>query len=127
SASGADVDAPTPAPQTPAVRQRLEGRKPTRDWAPWVVGAITAVVLFLLLVYPIATTLLSSFVPQGEPLSLRNFSLVNFERFLTAPLYQRAFLNSVVVSLASTLIATLISLPAAYVMARVDIPLRNLI
>lgn len=121
------MDAPPPAPQTPAVRQRLEGRKPTRDWAPWVVGAITAVVLFLLLVYPIATTLLSSFVPQGEPLSLRNFSLVNFERFLTAPLYQRAFLNSVVVSLASTLIATLISLPAAYVMARVDIPLRNLI
>jgi len=123
------VDSPTPMPDaaTPAVRVRLEGRRPTRDWFPWVVGAVTAAVLLVLLVYPIVTTLLSSFVPQGEALSLRNVSLTNFARFLNSPLYQRAFLNSVVVSLASTLFATLLALPAAYVMARVDIPLRNLI
>jgi len=123
------VDSPTPMPDaaTPAVRVRLEGRRPTRDWFPWVVGAVTAAVLLVLLVYPIVTTLLSSFVPQGEALSLRNVSLTNFARFLDSPLYQRAFLNSVVVSLASTLFATLLALPAAYVMARVDIPLRNLI
>jgi len=116
-----------PDAATPAVRVRLEGRRPTRDWFPWVVGAVTAAVLLVLLVYPIVTTLLSSFVPQGEALSLRNVSLTNFARFLNSPLYQRAFLNSVVVSLASTLFATLLALPAAYVMARVDIPLRNLI
>src|SRR5690606_26610873 len=116
-----------PDAATPAVRVRLEGRRPTRDWFPWVVGAVTAAVLLVLLVYPIVTTLLSSFVPQGEALSLRNVSLTNFARFLDSPLYQRAFLNSVVVSLASTLFATLLALPAAYVMARVDIPLRNLI
>lgn len=123
------MDSPTPMPDaaTPAVRVRLEGRRPTRDWFPWVVGAVTAAVLLVLLVYPIVTTLLSSFVPQGEALSLRNVSLTNFARFLDSPLYQRAFLNSVVVSLASTLFATLLALPAAYVMARVDIPLRNLI
>ena len=123
------MDSPTPMPDaaTPAVRVRLEGRRPTRDWFPWVVGAVTAAVLLVLLVYPIVTTLLSSFVPQGEALSLRNVSLTNFARFLNSPLYQRAFLNSVVVSLASTLFATLLALPAAYVMARVDIPLRNLI
>jgi iron(III) transport system permease protein len=64
----------------------------------------------------------SSFVPQGRPIALQNLSLVNFERFLTSPLYQRAFVNSLVVSLSTTLIATLIALPAAFAMARVQIP-----
>jgi len=89
------------------------------------VGTITAVVLLLLLVYPIFTTLASSFVPQGRPIAWENLSLANFERFFTSPLYQRAFVNSLVVSLTTTLIATVIALPAAYAMARVEIPARN--
>jgi len=116
-----------PSAAVPARRERLGGRKPTRDWTPWVVGAVTAAVMLLLLVYPIVTTLLSSFVPQGEAISWRNLSFTNFERFFSSPMYQRAFTNSLVVSLGSTFFATLIALPAAYVMARVDIPMRNLI
>jgi iron(III) transport system permease protein len=90
-----------------------------------LVGAITATVLLLFLVYPIFTTLASSFIPQGQPIALRNLSLENFERFFTSPMYQRAFVNSLVVSLSTTAIATLLALPAAYAMARVQIPARN--
>src|SRR5690606_30094563 len=125
SASGADVATPTrvPSAAVPARRERLGGRKPTRDWTPWVVGAVTAAVMLLLLVYPIVTTLFSSFVPQGEAISWRNLSFTNFERFFSSPMYQRAFTHSLVVSLGSTFFATSIALPAAYVMARVDIPI----
>lgn len=98
-----------------------------RDWTPWVVGAVTGIVLVLFLVYPIGKTLLSSFVAQGDSLSLENLTLRNFQRFFTSSLYKQAFVNSLVVSLASTVIATLLALPAAYAMARIEIPFRNLI
>jgi iron(III) transport system permease protein len=118
---------PTPPAAPPSAAARALTQRPTRDWTPWLVGAITAAVMLVLLVYPIGTTLLSSFIPQGRAIAWENLSLVNFERFLTSPLYQRAFVNSLVVSLSTTLIATLLALPAAYAMARVEIPFRNLI
>ena len=99
----------------------------SRDLTPWLVGAITVLVLFVFLLYPIAKTMLSSFVPQGEALSLRNLSLSNFERFWTSPLYKSALRNSLVVSLTTTLIATLLALPAAYALARIRIPFKNLL
>src|SRR5690606_20798871 len=95
-------------------------------WTPWVVGAVTAAVMLLLLVYPIVTTLLSSFVPQGEAISWRNLSFTNFERFFSSPMYQRAVTNSLVVSLGSTFFPTLIALAAPYVVARLAMPMRNL-
>ena len=98
-----------------------------RNLFNWSVGLLTAVVLVGLLVYPIGKTLLSSFVPQGSPLAFGELSFVNFQRFFTSPLYQSAFVHSLVVSLSSTAIATLIALPAAFAMARVDIPYKNLI
>src|SRR5690606_13711815 len=94
---------------------------------PWLVGAITVLVLFVFLLYPIAKTMLSSFVPQGEALSLRNLSLSNFERFWTSPLYKSALRNSLVVSLTTTFFATLLALPAAYAMARIRIPFKSLL
>lgn len=98
-----------------------------RDWFPIVVGVITAFVLIGLLVYPIGKSLLSSLVPQGSALSFENISLVNFRRFWTSSLYMSAFRHSLVVSLATTAIATLIALPAAYAMARIKIPFKNLL
>jgi iron(III) transport system permease protein len=92
-----------------------------------LVGGVTALVLTTFLVYPIGKTLLSSLVPQGEAIAWANLSFANFERFFTSPLYQRAFVNSLVVSLSSTALATLLALPAAYAMARIEIPYRNLI
>src|SRR5690554_28075 len=98
-----------------------------RDWTPWIVGAITALVLGLFLLYPIGKMMLSSFVRQGDDLSIWNLTFHNFTRFFTSPLYKQAFLNSLVVSLSTTVIATLIALPAAYAVARIQIPFRNLL
>lgn len=117
----------TPPAAAPSAVTRGRTHRPARDWTPWFVGIVTTVVMLILLVYPIGTTLLSSLIPQGHAIALENLSLVNFERFLTSPLYQRAFVNSLVVSLSTTVIATLLALPAAYAMARVEIPFRNLI
>jgi iron(III) transport system permease protein len=80
-----------------------------------------------LLVYPITKTLLSSFVRMGDPLALENLTLANFQRFFTSSLYRQAFTNSLVVSLSSTVLATLLALPAAYAVARVQLPFKNLI
>ena len=98
-----------------------------RDLTPLLVGLITALVLFVFLVYPIGKTMLSSFVPQGEALSLGNLSLSNFERFWQSPLYMSALRNSLVVSLSTTFFATLLALPAAYAMARIKMPFKNLL
>src|SRR5699024_7815453 len=97
------------------------------DWTPWLVGAVTALVLGLFLAYPIIKTMLSSFVEQGDAISWENLTFANFSRFFTSSLYKQAFLNSIVVSIVSTLLATLLALPAAYAVARIDIPFRNLI
>jgi iron(III) transport system permease protein len=116
-------------PHAPGSRDATSraARRPSTDWSPWVVGVVTALVLTTFLVYPIGKTLVSSFIAQGDPIAWANLTFANFERFFTSPLYQRAFVNSLVVSLSSTALATLLALPAAYAMARIDIPFRNLI
>lgn len=115
------------ATRTGTVTADIEVKRRRRDWTPWLVGGITGIVLVVFLIYPIGKTLLSSFVQQGDAVSFANFTLHNFQRFFTSPLYQQAFLNSLFVSIASTVIATLLALPAAYAVARIQIPFRNLI
>lgn len=102
-------------------------RSPRKDWTLWAVGALTAGVLGLFLLYPISKTLLSSFIAQGDAIAFGNLTLANFRRFFTSSLYQQAFLHSLFVSVASTVLATLLAIPAAYAVARVQIPFKNLI
>src|SRR5690625_4317925 len=114
------------ATRTGTVTADIEVKRRRRDWTPWLVGGITGIVLVVFLIYPIGKTLLSSFVQQGDAVSFANFTLHNFQRFFTSPLYQQAFLNSLFVSIASTVIDTLLALPAAYGLARIQIPFRHL-
>jgi len=46
---------------------------------------------------------------------------------MQAPTYQSAFVNSLLVSILSTFLATVLALPAAYAVARIRMPFRNLI
>ncbi len=96
------------------------------DWLPWAVGALTVFVLVAFLIYPIGKTVLASFIRSGDDFAFANFTLVNFAR-LGEPAYRDAFWHSIVVSVSTTLVATLLALPAAYAVARVRMPLRNLI
>lgn len=97
------------------------------DLLPWVAGGITILVLVGFLAYPIVTTMANSFAPQGESFNWLNGTLANFERFWTSALYRSALWNTIVIAVAVTVLSTLVAVPAAYFVARVDIPFKPLI
>ena len=97
------------------------------DWLPYVVAVTSALVLAVFIAYPISQIVLSAFLPRDLAFSLAKLSFANFANFIDQPLYQEAFFHSLYVVAWSTFIATVIALPAAYAVARVDIPCRNLI
>ena len=97
------------------------------DWLPYAIGALTIFVLFAFLLYPIVKTVLFSFVKSGDELALANFTLVNFERFLAGATFTQSLWNSIVVGVLTTIVSTMLALPAAYAMARVPIPFRNFV
>jgi iron(III) transport system permease protein len=109
------------APEAPLLRKRGP------DLLPWIAGAITLIVLVGFLAYPIVTTMANSFAPQGESFNWLNGTLVNFERFWTSALYRNALVNTIVIAVAVTVLSTLVAVPAAYFVARVDIPFKPLI
>ncbi|MCC6470154.1 MAG: iron ABC transporter permease [Alphaproteobacteria bacterium] len=94
---------------------------------PLVLGTCAVVIALLFLVYPIGSATLGAFLRNGKPLAIENLTLANFERFLTSGSYQRAFWHSVVTGAASTIVATALSLPMAYAVARAAMPLRSLV
>ncbi len=100
---------------------------PRRDWLPWIVGGLTILVLVAFLIYPILKTVLGAFVRQGNAQTLANWTFYNFERFFVAATYQSAVRNTILVSVLTTVAATLLALPAAYAVARIRMPLRNLL
>lgn len=109
----------------PVASPRVSRRYP--DILPWVAGAVTIFVLGAFLAYPIITTMANSFAPSGEAVNFSNFTFENFHRFWTAALYRNALVNTIIISVSSTVLATVIALPAAYFVARTDIPFKPLI
>ena len=97
------------------------------DWLPWVAGGLTVLVLVLFILWPILQLLVAAFLPVRTPFSVEALTLANFSRFITAATYRSATLNTVVVSTLSTFFATALALPAAYAVARIAMPFRNLI
>lgn len=91
---------------------------------PVAIGSVAVLVALLFLVYPLTSAVLGAFVRNGQPVALANLTLVNFERFLVSASYQRALWHSIAVGAAATVLATALSLPMAYVVARVVMPLR---
>ncbi|MBD8064545.1 iron ABC transporter permease [Devosia sp. PTR5] len=104
----------------PATRRRL-------NIAPYVAGGVTIFVLVAFLLYPIGTTMLNSFAPAGEAFNVLNATLENFSRFFTSSMYQQALLNTIFIGVMVTVLATAVAVPAAYFVARVQIPFKPLI
>ncbi len=98
-----------------------------RDWTALALGSAVIVVTLAFLVYPLAHAMLLAFVKNGEEPGWAALTLANFSRFFTAASYQRALWNSIYSGVAATLLATVIALPMAYAVARIDIPFRGLI
>ncbi|MCR8725093.1 ABC transporter permease [Frigidibacter sp. ROC022] len=98
-----------------------------RNIAPWVAGGLTLFVLVAFLLFPIGTTLLNSFAPSGERFAFGNATFENFTRFWTSAQYQTALINTIIIGLAVTVLSTIVAVPAAYFVARVQMPFKPLI
>jgi iron(III) transport system permease protein len=75
-----------------------------------------AVFLLLFLALPVAQVMIAAFQPKGGG----GFTLVNFVDFFSTELFVRSFWNSLYVSGMAVLVATLVSLPLAYITARFE-------
>ncbi|ETR76912.1 ABC transporter permease [Afipia sp. P52-10] len=76
------------------------------------LGILTFLVLFL--VWPVATVIWVAFTEKGTGA----FTLVNFLDFARTDLFVRAFWNSLYVSAAAVICASLLALPLAYITTR---------
>ncbi len=92
-------------------------------WWPW--GILTAISLALLLffvLYPLAVLFSNSVTGQDG-----GFSLEGFRALLADSQYLEAFGNTLVLGLVVTTCTILVGVPFAYMVARYDFPLKNLV
>jgi iron(III) transport system permease protein len=101
--------------------------KPRTDWLPYATAGLSVVVLVGVLIYPIFTTLINSFIKDGQATAISNLTLYNFWAILKSSTYRSAIWHSLVVAVLSSLFAVLLALPMAYCMTRVKMPFRNFI
>jgi iron(III) transport system permease protein len=92
-----------------------------------LVLGLAGLILLVFLVYPISRIVLNSFLPTDAPLALTNLTLEHFVRFAVSPLYRKALVHSLIVSLAASVLALLIGLPMAFFAARVKMPGKTLL
>jgi len=85
---------------------------------------VAVLIAAVFLLYPLGSAVLGAFLRNGQPVAFANLTLANFERFLISASYQRALWHSMASGAAATVLATALSLPMAYAMARVAMPLR---
>lgn len=97
-----------------------------KDLTPYLVFAVPLAFMAIFLVYPMVVTMLRAFMPSGNKLVLGSFSLQGFTKFFESAMYQKALLNSFIVSLAVTFFCVLIGVPMGYFVARVKMPGKNL-
>jgi iron(III) transport system permease protein len=97
------------------------------DWLPYATAGLSVIVLIGVLVYPISTTLISSFIKNGEAITVSNLTLANFWTIFKSSTYRSAIWHSLVIAVLSSLFAVLLALPMAYCMTRVKMPFRNFI
>lgn len=93
------------------------------QWWPW--GILTAISLALLLffvLYPLGVLFGNSVTGQDG-----GFSLEGFRALLADSQYVEAFGNTLILGLAVTTCTVLVGVPFAYMVARYDFPLKNLV
>ncbi|WP_454694841.1 ABC transporter permease [Achromobacter aegrifaciens] len=92
-------------------------------WWPW--GILTAISLALLLffvLYPLGVLFSNSITGQDG-----SFTLEGFKALLADSQYVEAFGNTLILGLAVTTCTVLVGVPFAYMVARFDFPLKNLV
>jgi iron(III) transport system permease protein len=105
---------------------RLKPRSGALELTPYLILGLALVILVLFIAYPLSKVLFSSFVAQGDPLSLHNLTLANFSQFSTSTLYRSALLNTLTVGLSCVLFSCLLGIPMAYFVAKTRTPFKVL-
>ncbi|WP_447919998.1 ABC transporter permease [Achromobacter aegrifaciens] len=92
-------------------------------WWPWgVLTAISLVLLLFFVLYPLGVLFSNSVTGQDG-----GFTLEGFKALLADTQYVEAFGNTLVLGLAVTTCTVLVGVPFAYMVARFDFPLKNLV
>jgi sorbitol/mannitol transport system permease protein len=101
-------------------RAASTSRKVTVTAAAWIVG--------LIIFFPILWTILTSFKTEGDAIAFPpsffppHWTLENYFEVQARSDYFRHFMNSVIISIGSTLLALLVAVPAAWAMAFAPTP-----
>jgi len=98
-----------------------------KDLTPYIVFAIPLIFLIVFLFWPLANTFIRAFMDKGSKFDLSHLNLSNFRKFLESPLYQKSLRNSFVLSISVMMFSLLIGIPMGYIVARVNIPAKNLL
>ena len=92
-------------------------------WWPWgILTAISLVLLLFFVLYPLGVLFSNSITGQDG-----GFSLEGFRALLADSQYLEAFANTLILGLAVTTCTVLVGVPFAYLVARYDFPLKNLV
>ncbi|MFF7397856.1 ABC transporter permease [Achromobacter sp. NPDC008082] len=92
-------------------------------WWPWgILTAISLVLLLFFVLYPLGVLFSNSITGQDG-----GFSLEGFNALLADSQYLEAFGNTLILGLAVTTCTVLVGVPFAYLVARYDFPLKNLV
>lgn len=82
---------------------------------PWLIAGLILAFLLVFLLVPVGLVIYTAFVNESG-----GFTLGHFHTFFGQSLFREAFFNSLGVSLASVLIASLIAVPLAYLTVRFE-------
>lgn len=92
-------------------------------WWPWgILTAISLVLLLFFVLYPLGVLFSNSVTGQDG-----GFSMEGFKALLADSQYLEAFGNTLILGLAVTTCTVLVGVPFAYMVARYDFPLKNLV
>ncbi|WP_313621775.1 iron ABC transporter permease [Achromobacter sp.] len=92
-------------------------------WWPWgILTAISLVLLLFFVLYPLGVLFGNSITGQDG-----GFSLEGFKALVADSQYLEAFRNTLILGLAVTTCTVLVGVPFAYMVARYDFPLKNLV
>jgi len=86
-----------------------------------ILSTIIIVMLFIFVVYPVLSVLITSFQYKG------NFSLNNYANFFHYSYYYSSMLNSLKLGLITTFIILLISFSLSYVISKTTLPFREIL
>ena len=94
-----------------------------RNWWPWgILTILSLVILFFFVLYPLGVLFGNSIRDESGALSL-----IGFSQLLADSQYLAALRNTLVLGISVTFLATLIGVPLAYMVARYEFPLKNLV